>query len=74
MVGDQKSGTNVEAPLETIVEAFTIALQGQNQGNGQTVVQLMLDRRELGRAVIDTGSQEIRRTKGASYATKVVFG
>ena len=74
MVGDQKSGTNVEAPLETIVEALTIALQGQNQGSGQTVVQLMLDRRELGRAVIDTGSQELRRTKGAGYATKVVFG
>jgi phage-related protein len=34
MVGDQKHGTNIEAPLDTIVEAMNIALQ--NNGAGQT--------------------------------------
>lgn len=33
IVGDQKHGTNIEAPLDTIVEAFNIA----NKNNGQNV-------------------------------------
>lgn len=56
VLGDQKSGTNIEAPLETIVEAVRQAL-----GGGRTVV-LELDRRELGRAVVDVYGQETRRT------------
>jgi hypothetical protein len=35
VLGDQKQGTNIEAPLQTIVDAFNIALQ--NNGTGQTV-------------------------------------
>ena len=35
VLGDQKQGTNIEAPLQTIVDAFNIALQ--NNGAGQTV-------------------------------------
>lgn len=34
VLGDQKHGTNIEAPLDTIVEAMNIALQ--NNGTGQT--------------------------------------
>jgi hypothetical protein len=34
VLGDQKHGTNIEAPLQTIVDAFNIALQ--NNGGGQT--------------------------------------
>lgn len=34
VLGDQKRGTNIEAPLDTIVEAMNIALQ--NNGGGQT--------------------------------------
>ena len=34
VLGDQKHGTNIEAPLQTIVDAFNIALQ--NNGAGQT--------------------------------------
>ena len=34
VLGDQKHGTNIEAPLDTIVEAMNIALQ--NNGAGQT--------------------------------------
>lgn len=30
VLGDQKSGTNIEAPLETMVQAFRMANQGQN--------------------------------------------
>ena len=56
VLGDQKSGTNVEAPLETIVQAFRQAI-AENGGSGRPVY-LMLDRRELGRAVLEVGDQE----------------
>ncbi len=58
VLGDQKSGTNIEAPLETIVQAFRQALAEQGGGGNNRPIVLMLDRRELGRAVVDVGNQE----------------
>lgn len=66
VLGDQQRGTNVEAPLETIVQAVRQALGG----NRQTIV-LELDRRELGRAVADVSKLESQRVGikiGGSYA------
>ena len=62
VLGDQKQGTNIEAPLQTIVDAFNIALQGNaNYGGGNTEVILEIDGREFGRAVVDQGNRENRR-------------
>ena len=62
VLGDQKHGTNIEAPLQTIVDAFNIALQGNaNYGGGNTEVVLQIDGREFGRAVIEQGRRENRR-------------
>ena len=62
VLGDQKHGTNIEAPLQTIVDAFNIALQGNaNYGNGNTEVVLEIDGREFGRAVVEQGNRENRR-------------
>ena len=62
LVGDQKNGTNIEAPLQTIVDAFNIALQGNaNYGGGNTEVVLEIDGREFGRAVVEQGNRENRR-------------
>ena len=58
VLGDQKSGTNIEAPLETIVQAFRQALAEQGKDGSNRPIILMLDRRELGRAVVDVGNQE----------------
>lgn len=58
VLGDQKSGTNIEAPLETIVQAFRQALAEQGGNGSNRPIILMLDRRELGRAVVDVGNQE----------------
>ena len=66
VLGDQTAGTNIEAPLETIVQAVRAALGG----NRQTIV-LELDRRELGRAVADVSRLESQRVgikMGGSYA------
>lgn len=58
VLGDQKSGTNVEAPLELIVQAFRQAMAEQSGSGNDRPIILMLDRRELGRAVVDVGNQE----------------
>jgi hypothetical protein len=60
ILGDQKQGTNIEAPLETIVNAFNIAL-AQGGGYGNTEVVLEIDGREFGRAVVEQGNRENRR-------------
>ena len=61
ILGDQKHGTNIEAPLQTIVDAFNIAL-AQNGGNGgNTTVVLEIDGREFGHAVIEQGKRESKR-------------
>lgn len=62
VLGDQKQGTNIEAPLQTIVDAFNIAL-AQNGGSngGNTEVILEIDGREFGRAVVEQGNRENRR-------------
>lgn len=63
VLGDQKHGTNIEAPLQTIVDAFNIALaqNGGNYGGGNTEVVLEIDGREFGRAVVEQGNRENRR-------------
>lgn len=50
MLGDQKSGTNIEAPLDTMVQAFKQALaEGGYSGGNQAV--LVLDKEVLGKVV-----------------------
>lgn len=63
VLGDQKQGTNIEAPLQTIVDAFNIALaqNGGHNGGGNTEVILEIDGREFGRAVVEQGNRESRR-------------
>ena len=51
VLGDQKSGTNIETPLQTMVEAFNIALNQRDSGN-QTIV-LTVDGDVLFRTIIN---------------------
>ena len=46
VLGDQKRGTNIEAPLETIVQAFRQALS-ENRGQQDMTVRVYLDSREI---------------------------
>lgn len=61
VLGDQKQGTNIEAPLQTIVDAMNIALAQNNGHSGNTEVILQVDGREFGRAVVEQGNKENRR-------------
>mgnify|MGYP002627623875 CR=1 FL=1 len=50
VLGDQKSGTNVEAPLATMVEAFKQAMA--ESGGGTTTVVIQLDGKEIARSTV----------------------
>lgn len=62
MLGDQKSGTNIEAPLETIKQAMREVV-GQRGNGGTTTVNLTLNGRQLAQAVIQEG-KVIKATSG----------
>ena len=65
ILGDQKHGTNIEAPLDTIVQAFNMALQNNGAGgfNGRIEVPVIIDGRQIALAVREAennlGSQTV---------------
>lgn len=72
MLGDQKSGTNIEAPLDTIVQAMEEALgsMGYSGIGGQEIV-LNIDGTTLARMTIPTTMKELNRQ---GYNVKVLEG
>lgn len=60
VLGDQKQGTNVEAPLETIKQAFREAL-AESGSDRQMNVILQVGRRELARTVVELSREEQQR-------------
>lgn len=50
VLGDQKSGTNIETPLSTMVDAFKQAMA--ESGGGTTTVVLQLDGKEIARSTV----------------------
>lgn len=50
VLGDQKSGTNIETPLATMVEAFKQAMA--ESGGGATTVVIQLDGKEIARSTV----------------------
>lgn len=69
VLGDQKHGTNIEAPLDTIKQAVAEVLAQVNVGggnfNGRIEVPVIIDGREIARAVRDAES---------SMGSQTVFG
>lgn len=50
VLGDQKSGTNIETPLATMVDAFKQAIA--ESGGGATTVVIQLDGKEIARSTV----------------------
>lgn len=50
VLGDQKSGTNIETPLATMVDAFKQAMS--ESGGGTTTVVIQLDGKEIARSTV----------------------
>jgi hypothetical protein len=69
VLGDQKHGTNIEAPLETIKQALAEVLALQ-EGGGETVVTVNFtgDLAQLARVLKPAIETETRR-KGGSLAS-----
>ena len=54
VLGDQKQGTNIETPLDTMIEAFNAALS--KNGGGRTEINFLLpDRRKIAQYVLEGG-------------------
>lgn len=60
VLGDQKSGTNIETPLPTMIQAFKQALAESGYG-GRNEAVLVLDRDVLGRVVYKLNKAESNR-------------
>ena len=63
MLGDQKSGTNIEAPLDTMVEAFNKALDARGGTNKEPIV-LQLDGEVIAQAVWDEEEKRYKQNTG----------
>lgn len=65
VLGDQKSGTNIETPLKTMIEAFNVALDRRdNIGGGDQTIVVTLDGEVLFRNVV-------KKNKNYTIATGV---
>ncbi len=67
VLGDQRHGTNVEAPLDTIKQALAEVLAMQQGGGGETVIRFTGDLAQLGRILKPVIEKEDQRT-GQSLA------
>lgn len=65
ILGDQKHGTNIETPLDTMVEAFNKALDSRDDG-GDIIVKI--GERELGRASRRQNKERKKRYGTPKYA------
>lgn len=62
VLGDQKSGTNIEAPLSTIEQAVENVMSRRGySGNGDTTVILEVDGYQFGKATFKAYNRENRR-------------
>lgn len=59
VLGDQKHGTNIETPLDTMIDAFKQAIKemGGVGNNGQMHVTVEIDGRVLGQTMVDLNNQ-----------------
>ena len=56
VLGDQRNGTNIETPLDTMIEAFNTALRQNGGGSGRTEINFLLpDRRKVAQYVVEGG-------------------
>lgn len=70
VLGDQKSGTNIETPLATMIQAFKTAMQDMNMSGGRNEAYLVLDDEILGKIIYQLYNKENRRVGVTLSTTK----
>lgn len=69
MLGDQRQGTNIEAPLDTIKQAFTEALQENNMnGSGSYTFVAQLDGRTIFEETVRQNDMYINQSGRSAFA------
>lgn len=69
LLGDQKSGVNIETPLSTMIDAFNAALDARGgNGNSSQPIELYIDGAKFARITGPYNSGETRR-RGVSLVT-----
>ena len=68
VLGDQKAGTNIEAPLSTIKQALAEVLAERGGANGSAPIDLYIDGQKFARITGNYNSSETRRMRdGGDY-------
>lgn len=67
VVGDQKHGTNIEAPLDTIKQALKETLQGMNMSDNSPIV-IEIDGKEVFKAIRNQDRQFIKQTGKSAFS------
>ena len=62
VLGDQKRGTNIETPLDTMIDAFKQALKEMNGGSEKIELTTMLDSDVLEKKMIEIDRKHRKRT------------
>lgn len=63
VLGDQKQGTNIEAPLDTMIDAFKQALREMNNGGTEKIeLTTMLDSDVLEKKIVEIDRKHRKRT------------
>ena len=68
VLGDQKAGTNIEAPLSTIKQALAEVLAERGGANGSAPIDLYIDGQKFARITGNYNSSETRR-RGMNLVT-----
>lgn len=68
VLGDQKAGTNIEAPLSTIKQALSEVLAERGGANGNAPIDLYIDGQKFARITGNYNSSETRR-RGMNLVT-----
>lgn len=66
VLGDQKSGTNIETPLSTMIQAFKTALSEGGYGGNSTII-MEVDGQQFAKVVYNANKRETKRV-GVSLA------
>ena len=62
MLGDQTSGTNIETPLDTMVQAFEMALDSRGGADDRAPIILQVDGRTMAQVVWDENEKRYKQS------------